>query len=71
MAHNCLSYLTVGTNNAHVTLDLVSSYLAKNGGVYDYKQAAGQTKGSDYLSLIATECDSRLQQTIWIPGYVG
>lgn len=70
MAHNCLSYLTVGTNNAHVTLDLVSSYLTKNGRVYDYKQAGSQVKGSDYLSLIATECDSRLKQTIWIPGDV-
>lgn len=70
MSHNCLSYLTVGTNNAHVTLDLVSSYLAKNGFVYDYKQAANTAKGSDYLSLIAKECDSRLEQTIWIPGDV-
>lgn len=68
MSHNVLSYLTIGTNDIHVTYDLISSYLTRDGKVFDDKEAAKTAKGNDYLSLIASTNDTRLRQTIWIPG---
>ena len=51
-----------------VTWDLVSSYLAKDGKPYDYLASATASKGNEFLTTIANDCDPRLKSTIYIPG---
>lgn len=62
------STITYNTNQKGVTWDLVSSYLSKTGKPYNYSQLAQTTKGNDFLTKIAADCDPRLKSTIWIPG---
>jgi hypothetical protein len=62
------STITYNTNQKGVTWDLVSSYLSKSGKPYNYIQLAQTTKGNDFLTRIAADCDPRLKSTIWIPG---
>lgn len=68
LTHHASSYLTLGTNDVHVTWELVSSFLDNTGNVYDYKEKAKSLKGNDFLMEIAENCDIRLKSTIWIPG---
>jgi len=68
MGNNVQFYTTRRTNQMSVTWGLVSSYLNKNGELYDYKGLAETTKGNAFLSKIAEDCDPRLKSTIWIPG---
>ena len=66
--HNVQHYATVRPNQMGLTWDLVSSYLGKDGQVYDYKELAKTSKGNAFLTQIATDCDPRLKSTVWIPG---
>lgn len=65
--HSLLDNLTRGTNDIHITWELVSSYLSKNGSVYDYRKRAQILQGNDFLNDIADNCDARLKQTVWMP----
>lgn len=62
------SYVTYNNESKGITWDLVSSYLDKNGELYDYLNVAKSVKGNDFLTKIAKDCDPRLKSTIWIPG---
>lgn len=66
--HSLIDNLTRGTNDVHITWNLVSSYLAKNGSVYNYTEKAKILQGNDFLSDISEICDERLRQTVWMPG---
>lgn len=68
--HSLIDNLTRGTNDIHITWELATSYLAKDGSVYDYKKIAKEFQGNDFLINIGNNCDVRLRQTIWIPGDV-
>lgn len=68
--HSLIDNVTRATNDIHVTWELASSYLAKDGSIYDYKGVANKMQGSEFLSNIANNCDTRLRQTVWIPGDV-
>lgn len=62
------SYVTYNNESKGITWDLVSSYLDKNGNLYDYLNVARGVRGNDFLTKIAEDCDPRLKSTIWIPG---
>ncbi len=62
------SYVTYNSEAKGITWDLVSSYLDRNGSLYDYMEVAKSRKGNDFLTQIAEDCDPRLKSTIWIPG---
>lgn len=62
------NYLTAEPNQKGVTWELVSSYLGKDGLPYDYLGLSATTKGNDFLTQIAKDCDPRLSATIFIPG---
>lgn len=68
--HSLIDNLTRGTGDIHVTWELISSYLSKEGTVYNYKEKANTLQGNDFLNDIAEKCDVRLRQTIWTPGDV-
>ena len=68
--HSLIDNLTRGTNDIHITWELATSYLAKDGSVYDYKKIAKEFQGNDFLINIGNNCDVRLRLTIWIPGDV-
>ncbi|AWW30881.1 RagB/SusD family nutrient uptake outer membrane protein [Echinicola strongylocentroti] len=68
LGHNLQFYVTRRTRDMAITWSLVSSYLGKDGQPYDYKGLAQTTKGNDFLTTIAGECDPRLHATVWIPG---
>jgi hypothetical protein len=68
MGNNVQLYTTVRSQRMAVTWNLVTSYLGKTGQPYDYLSVAKDTKGNDFLKKIATDCDPRLQGTVWIPG---
>jgi hypothetical protein len=61
-------YMTQNNTSKAVTWELVSSYLGKDGNIYDYMDAARTVKGNDFLTKIAADCDPRLKSVIWIPG---
>lgn len=69
LTHHATPYLCgYSTNEVNITYELVSSYLDKNGNVYDYDAVAKELKGNDFLKNIAENCDPRLKQTVWTPG---
>lgn len=68
--HSLIDNLTRATNDVHITWELVSSYLSREGSVYDYKGKAKEFQGNDFLSDISGHCDTRLRQTVWMPGDV-
>ena len=66
--HSLIDNVTRGTGDIHVTWELISSYLNKDGSVYNYREIAKNKQGNDFLTDIGDNCDYRLRQTIWIPG---
>lgn len=62
------SFTTYNSESMGITWDLVTSYLGRNGDVYDYLKVAKTEKGNDFLITIAKDCDPRLKSTVWIPG---
>lgn len=70
LSHDSQRFLTVSAGDVSITLSLIESYLDKAGKPYDYRSVAGSYKGNNFLQKIASECDPRLSQTIWIPGNV-
>jgi len=69
-SHNFQQFITGRTNQVSVTLELIRNYLGKDGNPYDYNAVGASTKGSAYLTKIASDCDPRLAQVIWTPGQV-
>jgi len=66
--HNADLYAKIHPYGRALTWWLVSSYLGKDGNPFDYKALAQTSKGSDFLSAIAADCDPRLESTVWTPG---
>lgn len=62
------TYLTAEASGKGATWELISSYLAKNGKPYDFLGLAATTKGNEFLTTIANDCDPRLGSTIFKPG---
>jgi len=60
--------LTAEPDGKGVTWELVSSYLGIDGHPYNYLGLSTTTKGNDFLTKIANDCDPRLSATIFIPG---
>ncbi len=70
LSHNFQQYVTSYTSQVSLTLELIKNYLGKDGNPYDYTTLSSATKGTAFLSKIATDCDPRLAQVIWTPGQV-
>ena len=70
LSHNFQQYVTSNTSQVSLTLELIKNYLGKDGNPYDYTTLSSATKGTAFLSKIATDCDPRLAQVIWTPGQV-
>lgn len=68
MGNNVQLYTTVRTQSMGVTWELVSSYLNKDGSIYNFPAVATTFKGNSFLKKIAQDCDPRLHATIWTPG---
>ncbi len=68
MGHDLQFYTTRRTRDMSLTWSLASSYLGRDGDVYDYLGLASTTKGNDFLSTIAQDVDPRFSATIWTPG---
>jgi hypothetical protein len=62
------TYVTREHRGKGATWEFITQYLSKDGLLYDYGQLAQTTKGNDFLTKIANDCDPRLRQSIWIPG---
>lgn len=62
------AYLSWHPSGKGATWDLVSSYLGKDGKPYNYPEVSKTSKGNDFLTKIANDCDPRLKSTIYIPG---
>lgn len=60
--------LVKSPTGSSATMELVSSYLDKNGKPYDYIGLGENSKGNAFLTQIANDCDPRLKSSIWIPG---
>ncbi|MBV6641445.1 MAG: RagB/SusD family nutrient uptake outer membrane protein [Cyclobacteriaceae bacterium] len=70
IGHNQNYYTTTSPNQLGATWSFVTSHLANDGTPFDYTTLAQTTKGNDFLTAIAANCDPRLRQNIWIPGDV-
>ncbi|GAA0879239.1 RagB/SusD family nutrient uptake outer membrane protein [Algoriphagus jejuensis] len=68
LGHELQFYTTRRTRDMSLTWSLVSSYLGKDGMPYDFTELAKSTKGNNFLTKIAEDCDPRLSATVWIPG---
>lgn len=68
IGHNQNYYTASAPNQIGATWSYVTSFLGNDGKPFDYLALAQSTKGSDFLSAIASNCDPRLKQSIWIPG---
>ncbi len=68
VGHNLQFYSISLPGQIGLTWSYVTSFLAKDGMPYNYMDLAQTAKGSDFLSTIATDCDPRLESTVWIPG---
>lgn len=69
-SHNFQQFVTGRTSQVSLTMELVKNYLGKDGNPYDYATLSSATKGTAFLTKIATDCDPRLAQVIWTPGQV-
>lgn len=70
IGHNQNYYGIGNPQDLGVTWSYITSHLGINGAPYDYVQLAGSSKGNDFLTAIAANCDPRIKQSIWIPGQV-
>lgn len=68
IGHQQNYYTTSSPNQLGATWSYVTSHLGKDGNPFDYQALAQTTKGNDFLTAIANNCDARLKQNIWIPG---
>lgn len=68
IGHQQNYYTTTNPNQLGATWSYVTSHLGKDGQPFDYMALAQTTKGNDFLTAIANNCDSRLRQNIWVPG---
>lgn len=66
--NNVQHYMTERNTSKAVTWEFVSSYLGKDGKPYDYLNTGLKSKGNQFLTKIAADCDPRFASTIWIPG---
>ena len=67
LAHQLNYYTTGQPNELGATWSYVTSHLGNDGAPFDYLTLAQTTKGNDFLTAIAANCDARLKQNIWIP----
>ncbi|WP_341837124.1 RagB/SusD family nutrient uptake outer membrane protein [Chitinophaga pollutisoli] len=70
LSHSFQIYVSDRTAGISMTMQQVYQYLDRNGNAYDYFNTGKTVKGNAFLTKIATECDPRLSQTIWVPGGV-
>ncbi|QGY47931.1 RagB/SusD family nutrient uptake outer membrane protein [Maribellus comscasis] len=70
MSNSSQYRLVKSPTGSSATMELISSYLGKNGEPYDYIEHSKTNKGNDFLTKIAEDCDPRLKSSIWIPGDV-
>lgn len=68
IGHNQNYYTANAPNEIGATWSYVTSHLGNDGKPFDYTTLAQTTKGNDFLTAIANNCDPRLKQNIWIPG---
>lgn len=70
IGHNQNYYGTTTPSELGANWSYVTSHLGKNGQPMDYLSISQQVKGNDFLTLMASDVDPRLRQSIWIPGDV-
>ncbi len=68
IGHNQNYYTATAPNEIGATWSYVTTFLGKDGKPFDYPALAQSKKGSDFLTAVASDCDPRLKQSIWIPG---
>ncbi len=68
IGHQQNYYCVTAPNELGATWQYVTSHLGNDGTPFDYPALAQTTKGNDFLTAIANNCDGRLKQNIWIPG---
>ncbi|SDM71443.1 RagB/SusD family nutrient uptake outer membrane protein [Kriegella aquimaris] len=68
IGHNQNYYTATAPNQIGATWSYISTFLGVDGAPFDYLDLAETSKGVDFLTEIAANCDPRLKQSIWIPG---
>ena len=68
LSHDSQVYVTTRTNGRSATLELVESFLSKDGDIIDYREVAKEKKGTQFLNFLKENSDPRLAQSIWTPG---
>lgn len=68
MGNSTQGFITYNADQKGINWGLVSSYLGKDGKPYNYLDIAKATKGNEFLTKIAADCDPRLKSTVWMPG---
>lgn len=70
LSHNSQVYNTTSTDARSATMELVASFLKKDGTPSNCFELAKTEKGTEFLTSIGENADPRLRKTCWIPGDV-